>query len=76
MQSNAAGEASLRPVTGPAHPWRGYFLIASATFCWGGAAAFGKAIFNGSLFAGRALISPMVLTQTRTTFTVLVLGPF
>jgi drug/metabolite transporter (DMT)-like permease len=35
----------------------------------------GKAIFNGSLFAGHALISPVVLTQARTTFTVLVFGP-
>ena len=75
MPSNAAGEASSSPVTAPVHPWRGYFLIAAATFCWGAAAVFGKAIFNGSLFAGHALISPAVLTQTRTTFTVLVLGP-
>ncbi len=35
----------------------------------------GKAIFNGSLFTGHALISPVVLTQARTTFTVLVFGP-
>jgi drug/metabolite transporter (DMT)-like permease len=57
------------------HPWRGYFFIAMATLCWGAAAVFGKAIFNGSLFTGRAAISPMVLTQTRTCFTVLVFGP-
>jgi drug/metabolite transporter (DMT)-like permease len=50
-------------------------FIAAATFCWGAAVTFGKAIFNGSLFAGHALISPMVLTQTRTSFTVLVLVP-
>ena len=43
--------------------------------CWGAAATFGKAIFNGSLFGGHALISPLVLTQTRTSFAVLVLGP-
>ncbi len=59
----------------PAHPWRGYFFIASATLCWGAAATFGKAIFNGNLFAGRPLISPVVLTQARTSFTVLVLAP-
>ena len=35
----------------------------------------GKAIFNGSVFAGHALISPMVLTQARTSFTVLMFGP-
>jgi drug/metabolite transporter (DMT)-like permease len=49
--------------------------VATATFCWGAAAVVGKAIFNGSLFAGHALISPVVLTQARTTFTVLVFGP-
>lgn len=53
---------------------RGYFFIAAATFCWGAAVAVGKAIFNGSLFAGHALISPVVITQARTTFSVLVFG--
>lgn len=48
--------------------------MATATFCWGAAAAVGKAIFNGSLFAGHALISPVVITQARTTFSVLVFG--
>lgn len=75
MQSRSAIEQTAIPATEHKHPWRGYFFIASATFCWGAAAAFGKAIFNGTLFAGHALISPMVLTQTRTSFTVLVLGP-
>ena len=56
-----------------AHPWRGYFFIAAATLCWGAAAAFGKAVFSGSLFAGRSLISPLILSQTRVTFAVLVL---
>jgi drug/metabolite transporter (DMT)-like permease len=56
------------------HPWRGYFFIAAATLCWGAAATFGKAIFNGSVFGGSAAISPLVLTQARTTFTVLVFG--
>lgn len=58
------------------HAWRGYFLIASATLCWGAAVTFGKAIFNGGLFAGKALISPLVLTQTRTTFAALLLTGF
>jgi len=48
--------------------WRGYFLIAAATLCWAGAATFGKAVFKGRLFGGQSLISPLVLTQTRTTF--------
>jgi len=64
-------------LTNPAaHLWRGYFFVAGATFCWGAAATAGKAVFQGSLFAGRALISPVVLSQTRTSFAVLVLGVF
>lgn len=55
------------------HPWRGYFLIAAATFCWGAAATAGKAVFNGRLFSGGAPISPLVLSQARATFSILVL---
>jgi len=55
------------------HPWRGYFLIAAATFCWGGAATLGKGIFEGRIFPGLPRISPLVLTQTRTTIAVLLL---
>lgn len=65
MQSEPGGLAAL-PVRG--HVWRGYFLIAAATLCWAGAATFGKAVFTGRLFSGHSLISPLVLTQTRTTF--------
>ena len=58
------------------HSWRGYCLIAAATCCWAGAATIGKAVFNGQLFAGRPPISPLVLTQFRSTFTVLLLALF
>jgi drug/metabolite transporter (DMT)-like permease len=58
------------------HPWRGYFFIAAATFCWGGAATLGKAVFTGRTFAGHSLISPLVLTQVRTTVTVVLLMTF
>jgi drug/metabolite transporter (DMT)-like permease len=76
LQSNKSAIAqSLSPEPDQKHPWRGYFFIATATFFWGAAATFGKAIFNGSLFAGDSMISPMVLTQARTTITVLVFGP-
>ena len=75
MQSEFAAKESISPAPERQHPWRGYFFVATATFCWGVAAVVGKAIFNGSLFAGHALISPVVLTQARTTFTVLVFGP-
>jgi drug/metabolite transporter (DMT)-like permease len=76
LQSSSANAATSGPTTELKHPWWGYFFIASASLCWGGAATFGKAIFNGSLFAGHPLISPMVLTQMRTSFAVLVLAPF
>jgi len=75
LQSELAAKQSISPAPEQQHPWRGYFFVAAATFCWGAAAVVGKAIFKGSLFAGHALISPAVLTQTRTTFTVLVFGP-
>lgn len=58
------------------HPWRGYFLIAAATVCWAAAATFGKAVFNGRLFSGGSLISPLVLTQARTTFAALLLTAY
>jgi len=74
LQSNATIEPTAIPAL-ERHPWRGYFFIATATFFWGAAATFGKAIFNGNLFAGHALISPVVLTQARTSFTILVLAP-
>lgn len=73
MQSEAPALAV--PSVNP-HAWRGYFLVASATLCWGAAVTFGKAIFNGGLFAGKALISPLVLTQTRTTFAAILLTSF
>jgi drug/metabolite transporter, DME family len=76
LQSEPATEQPVSPAPEQKHPWRGYFFIAAATLCWGAAVAFGKAIFNGRLFAGNALLSPMVLTQARTTFTVMVFAPF
>jgi drug/metabolite transporter (DMT)-like permease len=75
LPSESAAQQSVSPALERQHSWRGYFFVATATFCWGAAAVVGKAIFNGSLFAGHSLISPVVLTQTRTTFTVLVFGP-
>jgi drug/metabolite transporter (DMT)-like permease len=75
LPSEFAAKELMSPAPEQQHPWRGYFFVATATLCWGAAAVVGKAIFNGSLFTGHALISPVVLTQARTTFTVLVLGP-
>ncbi|MGC1370510.1 MAG: EamA family transporter [Candidatus Sulfotelmatobacter sp.] len=61
------------------HPLRGYFFIASAAFLWGISAALGRAVFTGKLpLSHTALhpIDPLILSQTRTTFSLLVLLPF
>src|SRR6202040_3371306 len=60
------------------HPLRGYVFIAAATFLWGISAALGRAAFTGKLFfTGSSLrpIDPLILSQTRTTFSLLVLLP-
>jgi drug/metabolite transporter (DMT)-like permease len=62
---------------------RGYFFIAAATFLWGVAAALGRAVFTGklALIGGTAIaasfrpIDPLILSQTRTTFSLLLLLP-
>jgi len=57
---------------------RGYFFIGAATFLWGVSAALGRAVFTGKLpLAGEALhpIDPLILSQTRTSFSLLVLLP-
>ena len=57
---------------------RGYFFIASAALLWGVSAALGRAVFTGKLaLAGQALhpIDPLILSQTRTSFSLLVLLP-
>ena len=60
------------------HPVRGYLFIAAATFCWGVSAALGRAVFTGKLITTHALspISPLILAQSRTTLSLLVLAPF
>src|SRR6202050_2829892 len=60
------------------HPLRGYLFIASAAFLWGVSAALGRAVFTGRLpLSSSALrpIDPLILSQTRTTFSLLVLLP-
>jgi drug/metabolite transporter, DME family len=61
-----------------AHPVRGYAYIAAATFLWGIAATLGRAAFTGRLLpSGQALppIDPLILSQSRTTISFLVLLP-
>ena len=50
-------------------------LIASAAFCYGAAAAVGKAVFNGTRWMPGAGIDPLILSQTRASFALLVLTP-
>ena len=58
-----------------AHPARGYAYIACATFLWGVAATLGRAAFTGRLLpSGEAIkIDPLILSQSRTSFSFLVL---
>lgn len=54
-------------------------LVAGAALCWGGAATVGKAVFNGALarlVSGPAGIDPLILAQSRTSFSLLLLAPF
>ena len=53
----------------------GYLLIAAAAFCYGASAALGKAVFNGARWVHGAGIDPLILSQTRSTFALLVLVP-
>jgi drug/metabolite transporter, DME family len=59
-------------------PVRGYLYIAAATFFWGVAASVGRAAFTGRLPGMHALrpIEPLILSQSRATFSFLVLLPF
>jgi DME family drug/metabolite transporter len=59
-------------------PLRGYLFIASAAFLWGVSAVLGRAVFTGRLTLGGNLlrpIDPLILSQSRTTFSLLVLLP-
>lgn len=57
---------------------RGYFFVASAALLWGVSANLGRAVFTGKLPLGSAAlhaIDPLILSQTRTTFSLLLLLP-
>ncbi len=69
---------SKKPSASSPHPVRGYFFIAAAVFFFAATAALGKAVFTGRLAlggAGASALDPLILSQTRTTFSVLVLIP-
>lgn len=59
-------------------PLRGYLFIASAALSWGVSATLGRAAFTGHLLPGGAslgAINPLILSQSRVTFSLLVLLP-
>jgi drug/metabolite transporter (DMT)-like permease len=65
---------STNPQNSAPHPFRGYFFIASAAFLWGVSAILGRAVFTGKWTAAALPpIDPLILSQTRTTFSLLVL---
>jgi drug/metabolite transporter, DME family len=59
-----------------AHPFRGYLYIGTAALFWGIAATLGRAAFTGRV-PGLKLgaIDPLILSQSRTTLSFLVLLP-
>lgn len=62
------------PVESHAGSYRGYFYIAAAAICWGISASLGRAAFTGRLLppaSGIDRVSPIVLSQARTTFSCL-----
>jgi len=71
-------ESLAHPSQSKHQPLRGYVFIASAAFLWGVSAALGRAVFSGQLaLSGDVLhpIDPLILSQTRTSFSLLVLLP-
>jgi len=56
---------------------RGYFFIAAATLFWGISATLGRAAFTGRLASGAQVhpIEPLILAQSRTTISLLLLAP-
>lgn len=58
------------------HPIRGYLYIAAAGLLWALTANLGKAVFTQKLIAAaQSPIDPLILSQTRTTLSWLVLAP-
>jgi len=70
------GVSISSPPTGRSHTLRGYLFIAAAGLCWGISATLGRAVFTGRLLGGAVHpIHPLILAQSRTTISFLVLMP-
>ena len=76
MRWDSIPSVSTNYLSAKAHPVRGYVYIATATFLWGVAASLGRAAFSRQLPGGPGLrpIDPLILSQSRTSFSFLVLG--
>lgn len=58
------------------HALRGYLFIAAAGLSWGISATLGRAVFTGQLLSGAVRpIDPVILSQSRTTISFLLLAP-
>jgi drug/metabolite transporter (DMT)-like permease len=77
QSSTSTLKRAIPDVKQQVHPLRGYLFIASAAFLWGISAAMGRAVFTYKLRLGSPsrAIDPLILSQTRTTFSLLVLFP-
>ena len=73
---NASGSAlDSTALESQAGSYRGYLYIGAAAICWGISASLGRAAFTGRLLppaSGIDRVSPIVLSQARTTFSCLV----
>jgi drug/metabolite transporter (DMT)-like permease len=69
------GQSEVLRAPAPSRPIRGYLFIAAAALCWGVSATLGRAVFTGRLGDGQAPIGPLILAQSRTTISLLVLAP-
>jgi drug/metabolite transporter (DMT)-like permease len=72
MPSVSTSYSRIKP-----HRLRGYVYIGTAALLWGIAATLGRAAFTGRLLSSGALppIDPLILSQSRTTFSLIVLFP-
>ena len=73
MKATATAAATVPRPPEPDHAYRGYFYIAAAAVFWGVSATLGRAAFTGRLLpdSGIRRITPLILSQARTTFSFL-----
>lgn len=66
----------MTPTSQSAHALRGYLFIAAAGLCWAISATLGRAAFTGRIAGGAVHpIGPLIIAQSRTTISFLILAP-